>query len=129
MLDQLPDLPPAQAIVAHSAEDAAASLPPAATQRPGSPVVIDILARPALPQDCKGREADPFAPEIIVCQNPALSPRLNKSIGPEADDFGNAIPRARVKLSETAEAEANLINKSLGGWNANGAEVRFRIDF
>jgi hypothetical protein len=30
--------------------------------------------------------------------------------GPEMNDFGIAIPRARMKLSENAEAEANLIN-------------------
>lgn len=124
MLDQVPDVPPA----AETAETSAA----AATLllRPAAPLVIDILApAPSLAEDCAAREADPFSPEIIVCQPAKASPRLTKSIGPEIDDFGNAIPRARVKLSEHAEAQANLINKSVGGWNANGAEVRLKIDF
>lgn len=95
-----------------------------------APLVIDILApAPPPPEDCAAREADPFHPEIIVCQQAKASPRLTKSIDPELDDFGNAIPRARLKLSEHAEAEANLINKGVGGWNANGAEVRLKIGF
>jgi len=91
--------------------------------------VIDILARLPAPGDCAERDADPFHPEIVVCQKAAASPRLTRQVGPELDDFGNAIPRARLKLSENAEAEANFINKSVGGWNANGAEVKLKIDF
>lgn len=99
---------------------------PALTPR----LVIDVLApAPPPPGDCAGHVADPFQSEIIVCQQAEAAPRLAKSIGPEVDDFGNAIPRARLKLSENAEAQANLINKSVGGWNANGAEVRLKIGF
>ena len=110
------------------AEPAPESAPAAG---PTGRIVIDILApvRPVA-EDCPAHEADPFQPEIIVCQQAkSLPPRLTKSIGPQLDDFGNALPRARLKLSENAEAEANLINKSVGGWNANGAEVRLKIDF
>jgi hypothetical protein len=124
MLDQVPDVPPA----AESAETSAAA--PAPLSRPAAPLVIDILApAPSLFEDCPVREADPFQSEIIVCQQAKASPRLTKSIGPELDDFGNSVPRARLKLSEHAEAEANLINMGVGGWNANGAEVRLKIDF
>jgi hypothetical protein len=103
---------------------------PASAPTPTPKLVIDILApAPPSPEDCAGRVADPFQSEIIVCQQAKASPRLSKSIGPELDDFGNAIPQARLKLSENAEAQANLINKSVGGWNANGAEMRLKIDF
>ncbi|MFL0670252.1 MAG: hypothetical protein ACJLS3_02095 [Erythrobacter sp.] len=132
MLDQVPDPPLAAENLAQIARQPAAADPqpaPIATPRPAAPLVIDILARTPLPEQCAGQEADPFNPEIIVCQQAAPPPRLSKSIGPELDDFGNAIPQARVKLSEHAEAQANLINKSVGGWNANGAEVRLKFGF
>ena len=117
MVDQVPDVPPA----AVSAET---------SPKASVPLVIDILARPPANQDCAADNRDPLNPEIIVCQKTATAtPRLGKSIGPQLDDFGNAIPKARVKLSDTAEAEANLINKGVGGFNANGAEVRLKIDF
>ena len=47
----------------------------------------------------------------------------------EVDDFGNAIPRARVKLSEHAEGQANATAPSVSGWNAQGGEARLKIDF
>lgn len=125
MHDQVPDPPLAAENLAQIARQPA----PIATPRPDGALVIDILARAPLPEQCGGQEADPFHPEIIVCQQTSPSLRLNKSIGPELDDFGNAIPQARVKLSEHAEAQANLINKSVGGWNANGAEVRLKFGF
>jgi hypothetical protein len=45
------------------------------------------------------------------------------------DAFGSAIPRARIKLSDTASAEANVHNTPVGWFNANGGEVRLKIDF
>jgi hypothetical protein len=45
------------------------------------------------------------------------------------DGFGSAVPRARIKLSDTASAEANLINQGVGGFDADGGEVRLKIDF
>lgn len=124
MLDQIPDVPPATQAV----ETRAAAATPAL--HPVDRLVIDILAPAPLPSDdCAAGKVDPFQPEIIVCQQAKASPRLTKSIGPERDDFGNAIPRAALKLSDHAEAQANLINQSVGGWNANGAEVRLKIDF
>jgi hypothetical protein len=98
-------------------------------QRADGTRVINLLPLVPPPVDCSDDEADPFSSDIIVCRKTALSPRLGKGVGPEVDDFGNAIPRARLKLSENAEAQANLINKDVGGWNANGAEVRLKIDF
>lgn len=125
MPDQVPGPPLADAAVRQAADPT----PTAASGRPDGTVVIDLLAPVSPSADCAGRAADPFNPEILVCQTPALSRRLPKSTGPEIDDFGNAIPRERVKLFDKAEAEANLINKGVGGFNANGAEVRLRIEF
>ena len=106
---------------------------PAPAPAPAGKLVLDILAPPPpAPQqsgDCLARDADPFQPEILVCQTAALPQRLTRQVGPALDDFGNAIPRARVKLSDKAQGEANLINQSVGGFNANGAEVRLKIDF
>jgi hypothetical protein len=81
------------------------------------------------PQECATEETDPFNPEIVVCKQTAASPRLGPMVGPVDDGFGSAIPRARIKLSDTASAEANAINKGVGGFNANGGEVRLKIDF
>jgi hypothetical protein len=50
-------------------------------------------------------------------------------VGPVDDGFGSAIPRARIRLSENAEAEANLIKQGVGGFDADGAEVRVKIGF
>jgi hypothetical protein len=40
-----------------------------------------------------------------------------------------AIPRARLRPSGDAWAEANAVNEGLGGFNADGAEIRVKIDF
>jgi len=98
-------------------------------EREDGSLIIDLtqLSNPAT--DCAMREPDPLNPEIVVCREVSLSPRIGPNPLPEVDDFGNAIPRARVQLSEDAEAEANAINKGVGGFNANGGEVRVKIDF
>lgn len=50
-------------------------------------------------------------------------------VGPVDDGFGSAIPRAQIRLSDTASAEANLIKQGVGGFDADGAEVRVKIEF
>lgn len=119
-----PDAAPAADMIA---AEAPAPLP--MVQRPDGTLVIDLLAPAPPPQDCAEREPDPFHPEILVCRSQALSPRLGPGAIPEVDDFGNAIPRAKWKLSDKATLETNAINQSVGGWNANGGEVRVRIGF
>ncbi len=98
-------------------------------EREDGSVIIDLLSLGRQPNECATEEPDPFNPEILVCREVTLSPRIGPNPLPEVDDFGNAIPRARVQLSEGAEAQANAINKGVGGFNANGGEVRVKIDF
>lgn len=94
-------------------------------------VVIDLTQFvPAPPSDrCPDAAADPFNPEIVVCTASGPSPRLGPVMGPVDEGFASAIPRARIKLSDTASAEANLIKQGVGGIDADGAEVRLKIDF
>lgn len=103
---------------------------PTETREDGS-MVIDLSPLAPLPTECAEQEPDPFNPEIVVCRKQVASPRLGPNYGPSADELveGSAIPRARLKLSDDAEAEANVINKGVGGFNANGGEVRVKIDF
>lgn len=98
-------------------------------RRPDGTLVIDLLPLAPPPRECIADEPDPFDPEIVVCRDAGPSPRIGPEMLPETDDFASAIPRARLKLSDNAAAEANAINKSVGGWNANGGEVRLKIDF
>ena len=93
-------------------------------------LVIDLTRLVPQPvEDCAADAPDPFNPEIVVCENSAPSPRLGPRVGPVDDGFGSAVPRARIKLSDTASAEANLINQGVGGFDADGGEVRLKIDF
>ena len=94
-------------------------------------VVIDLtqFVPPPPAEECAGEAPDPFNPEIVVCKRSETSPRLGPVVGPADEEFGSAIPRARVKLSDTASAEANVHNTPVGGFNANGGEVRLKIDF
>ena len=94
-------------------------------------VVIDLtrLLPPPPPGECIDEAPDPLNPEILVCRETAPAQRLGPVIGPADDGFASAIPRARIKLSDTAAAEANATNPSVGGWNAQGGEVRLKIDF
>lgn len=94
-------------------------------------VVIDLtqfVPRPPA-EECAGETPDPFNPEIVVCEQGKPSARLGPVVGPADEGFGSAIPRAQVKLSDTATAEANATAPSVGGWNAQGGEVRLKIDF
>lgn len=119
MTEPLP-LPPEPAPIVAEAE----------ASRADGRLVIDLTQLvPPLPQDCATPEPDPFNAEIVVCKAAAPSPRLGPMIGPQDDGFGSAIPRARIKLTDKASAEANLIKQGVGGFDAEGAEVRLKLDF
>lgn len=129
MLD-IPQSPsPVQDDVELPADTSGSSLP--TETRPDGTLVIDLTGLAPPPTECVTREPDPFNPEIIVCRELQTSPRLGPDYGPTADEVieGSAVPRARLRLSDDAEAQANVINKGVGGFNANGAEARVRIDF
>jgi hypothetical protein len=129
MIDQPPAPPPAPPPPAEAAGEAPAA--PIHAERTDGRVVIDLtqLLPPPPAPDCPGEPADPFNPEIVVCAAATPAPRLGPVVGPVDDGFGSAIPRAAVRLSDTASAEANLINQGVGGFDADGAEVRLKIDF
>ena len=101
------------------------------TQRSDGSLVIDLMPLAPAPQQCAEEEPDPFNPTILVCRQTEPDPRLGADYGPSADDvlFGSAVPRARLKISDNAEAQANTIKKSVGGFDADGGEVRLKIDF
>ncbi|AWW74286.1 hypothetical protein CD351_07580 [Erythrobacter sp. KY5] len=104
---------------------------PTTTRDDGS-LLIDLTPLAPPPTECLDEsEPDPFNPEIIVCRETVLSPRIGPTYGPTAAELteGSAVPRARMRLSEDAEAEANVIKKGVGGFDADGAEVRVKIDF
>ncbi|MEP0391224.1 MAG: hypothetical protein ABJ205_05845 [Erythrobacter sp.] len=94
-------------------------------------VVIDLSSLGPPADECLGYEPDPFNPEIVVCREVALSPRLDPTYGSSSDELieGSAVPRAQVQLSEDVEAEANVTNSGVGGWKASGGEVKARIKF
>lgn len=126
MIDEPPPLPPPPPAMAQTPASAA----PLVEERADGTVVIDLTQlAPPPPPDCAADEPDPLNPAIVVCETTGPSPRLGPMIGPVDDGFASAIPRARIKLSDTAAAEANLHNTPVGGFNANGGEVRLKIDF
>jgi len=127
-MTEAPPLPPEVPFISADNE---AEVPayPAMEQRADGSLVIDLLVPPPPSQDCGSDEPDPFNPEIVVCEASGPSPRIGPMIGPEDDPFGSAIPRARIKLSETTSAEANATAPSVGDWNAQGGEVKLKIDF
>lgn len=106
---------------------------PVTSERADGTLVIDLktlLPAPAEEQ-CADIDPNPLDNAIVVFRRTATDQRLRSTYGPinEPDDFGSAIPRARVKVSDNAAAEANAINNGVGGFNANGGEVRVKIDF
>lgn len=129
MMDQPPEPPqPFERAIEAPVESGLPSI-----ERDDGSVVIDLMPLAPPPTECADalEEPDPFNPEILVCRETVLSPRLGEDYGPTADELieGSAVPRARLRLSEETEAQANLINKGVGNWNANGAEARIKIDF
>lgn len=101
------------------------------TLRADGTLVIDLSSLAPPPTDCVVEEPDPLNPEIVVCRETLPSPRLGADYGPTADEVieGSAVPRASVRLSDDAVLEANVANNAVGGFNANGGEVRVKIDF
>ncbi|WP_298302452.1 hypothetical protein [uncultured Erythrobacter sp.] len=130
MLDELPETPIELSEPAQRAAEIVEPHLPTETREDGL-VVIDLSGLVPTPTECLDREPDPFNPEIVVCRRLTPSPRLGANYGPSAGELieGSAVPRARVRISEDAEAEANVTSEGVGGWNANGAEVRARIKF
>ncbi|NCP14042.1 MAG: hypothetical protein GW858_07755 [Sphingomonadales bacterium] len=125
------ELPPAQPLEAISATpDVGKPSPPLMQTRADGTIVIDLTQLvPPLAHECSEDTPNPLNTEIVVCARGATNQRLGPAIGPQDDGFGSAIPRARIKLSDTAAAEANVHNTPVGGFNANGGEVRLKIDF
>lgn len=122
-----PSEAPALSIAAE--HDASAAAPVIAERADGS-VMIDLTRLvPPPPADCIAEAPDPLNPEIVVCEKAAPSVRLGPMVGPVDDGFASAIPRAQIKLSDRASAEANATAPSVGGFNAQGGEVRLKIDF
>ena len=125
MIAEPPPLPPEPAPLFAEAE---APRPQAAE---ANKVVIDLTQLVPKPpaEDCIADDPDPLNPAIVVCQTTGPSLRLGPMIGPVDEEFGSAIPRARIKLSDNAEAQANATAPAVGGINAQGGEVRLKIDF
>ncbi|OBV11574.1 hypothetical protein [Erythrobacter dokdonensis] len=123
-----PPLPPDTIAVPDHAQVRAGALP--TEMRADGTLVIDLLPlAPPPPRECIAEEPDPLNPEIIVCRQTAPSPRIGPDVLPDVDDFGIGIPRARFRLSDTAAVELNGTNPNVGGFNAQGGEVRLKIDF
>ena len=127
MIEPPPKPPETAPIEAEGRSEVPTPLPMAS--RADGTLVIDLLAPVPRQQDCASDQPDPFNPEIVVCKDSGPSPRIGPMVGPVDDGFASAVPRARIKLSDTAAAEANVHNTPVGGFNANGGEVRLKIDF
>lgn len=128
MTEPPPSPPEPPQLSAEIEAEAPASLP--MQQRADGTLVIDLTQlTPPPPSECIADVPDAFNPEIVVCAASTPAPRLGPVVGPVDDGFGSAIPRARIKLSDTASAEANATAPAVGGINAQGGEVRLKIDF
>lgn len=111
-------------------DESAPALP--TERRADGSLLIDITPLAPPPTECVDpQEPDPFNPEIVVCGETMLSPRIDPDYGPSADEVleGSAVPRARWQISENAALEANTAASSVGGFSGNGGEVRVKIDF
>ncbi len=126
--DEPPLAPPEPPPAAVAPETAAH---PLESERADGTLVIDLtrLVPPPPAEECAGDDPNPLDLTIVVCETAGPSPRLGPMIGPVDDGFGSAIPRARLRISDKAAAEANATAPSVGGWNAQGGEVRVKIDF
>lgn len=121
---------PAAEASAFTSEEAVPQL--SMEEREDGTVVIDLTSLVPKPEagECLDRDPNPLAAGIVVCGQTKSDQRIGPQYGPtDEEEFASAVPRARVKLTNDAEAEANLINKGVGGFNANGGEVRVKIDF
>ncbi|MEM7702028.1 MAG: hypothetical protein AAF251_08850 [Pseudomonadota bacterium] len=98
--------------------------------KPDGTLVIDLKPLAPEPTTCVEENPDPFNPTILVCSRTEPDPRFGEPLGPVDEIlFASAIPRAKVKLSENAEAQANTIKKPVGNFDADGAELRVKIEF
>lgn len=125
------DAPPAEPAPVHHPVRSATAVAPVQPNEDGA-LVIDLttLVPDARPQECIESDPNPLDSGILVCRALDTDQRIDPTYGPaDEPEFGSAIPRARVKITDNAEAEANAINKGVGGINANGGEVRVKIDF
>lgn len=135
MFDEPPvETPPPPAVeqvaAVDTASDAPVSLP--VEERADGSLLIDLtpLAPKPQAQECLDSDPNPLDDGIVVCRELTTDQRLGPQYGPTDEVvFASAIPRAKVRLSEEATAEANAINKGVGGFNANGGEVRVKIGF
>ena len=128
------DLPPEPpSAMAQDDQSGVVETPLSIEERDDGSLLINLrpLAPTPAEEECIESDPNPLDNGIIVCGKTETDQRLTSAYGPidEPDDFGSAVPRARVKLSDTAEAEANVIKKGVGGWDADGAEVKVKIDF
>lgn len=125
MFDEPPAPPPPA-----RAETVAPAVP-LGLREPEERVVIDLtqFVPPPPAEPCTDTPADPLNSEIVVCAATGPAPRLGPVVGPVDDGFGSAIPRASIRLSDTASAEANATAPAVGGINAQGGEVPLKIDF
>ncbi len=100
------DEPPVPSETSAPAPAPATPAPVAYAERPDGSVVIDLtrLVPPPPAENCAGDTSDPFASDIVVCEVAPRSQRLGPVMGPVDEEFGSAIPRALLKLSENAEA-------------------------
>jgi hypothetical protein len=131
MIDEPPPPPPPADAASGGEVIVVDALPVIAAPDQKGRVVIDLtqFVPPPPAEACAADDPDPFNPGIVVCTDTGPAPRLGPMVGPVDDGFGSAIPRARIKLSENAEAEANIAKTPVGGFDADGAEVRLKIDF
>ncbi len=101
-------------------------------EREDGTVVTDLTRLAPKPEagECLERDLNPLESTIIVCGETTTDQRLSPQYGPTDDEgFGSAVPRAKVRLPDNAETEANVIKKGVGGFDADGAEVKVKIDF
>ena len=127
------DAPPAVPIdLADTAEAQVESHLPMEGRADGS-LLIDLkpLEAKDRPEQCIATDPNPLDNGIIVCRTLTTDQRLGETHTVTVEDitFGSAIPRAKFRIAEDATAEVNGTAPAVGGFNAQGAEVRIRIGF
>ena len=117
------DIPPEQPLAALVARDDVEQHLPMEEREDGS-LVIDLMP---LNEQCQDTQPDPINPTIVVCRTRNTDQRVDNQ--PPVDAFGNAIPRARLKLSENSALSLDAKEKAVGGHTANAALVTVTVDF